>query len=145
MKTNTVCSRALNGAHVFFEKAKKKKHVEGLGSLTKLLTEGFAAAEAFSVQRFTEIWLSMRSRTFDDDGYGFIVPLACLMNHPSMGDESNVALSYDARRGGVVMRAKRRISKGEELTYSYGSGLCRERALLVYGFVLDGMPACKGM
>ena len=31
----------MNGAHVFFEKAKKKKHVEGLGSLTKLLTEGF--------------------------------------------------------------------------------------------------------
>ena len=42
-------------------------------------------------------------------------------------------------------RIERAIRQGEELRYSYGEHLCRERALLVYGFVLDGMPACKGM
>ena len=43
------------------------------------------------------------------------------------------------------MTAKRTIAQGEELRSSYGANLCRERALLVYGFVLDGMPACENM
>ena len=46
---------------------------------------------------------------------------------------------------GFVMKAKRPIAQGEELRYSYGADLCKERALLVYGFALDGMPACENM
>ena len=38
---------------------------------------------------------------------------------------------FDAQRG-VVMKAKRAIRQGEELLYTYGADLCKERALLVY-------------
>ena len=72
------------------------------------------------------------------------MPLVCLMNHPAMpGEESNVDAVYDEEQG-FVMSAKRPITAGEELKYSYGAQLCRERALLVYGFALDAMPTCEG-
>ena len=89
-------------------------------------------------------WLAMRSRSFSNDAYGFLVPLACLMNHPAVGESANVELEYDREQGAFVMTAVRHIKQGEELTYSYGASLCRERALLVYGFELDGMPTCPG-
>ena len=86
----------------------------------------------------------MRSRSFDNGAYGLLIPLICLMNHPAIGEESNVDAEYDAELG-FVMKAKRPIAQGEELRYSYGADLCKERALLVYGFALDGMPACENM
>ena len=53
--------------------------------------------------------------------------------------------AYEEGGRGFVMAAKRAIKQGEELHYSYGARLCRERALLVYGFAQEGMPACDGM
>ena len=107
-----------------------------------LLGDGVDAAEYYSLQRFTEVWLSIRSRSFDDGNFGVIVPLACLLNHPSDNGDSNVVLSYSAQRRGFDMTVTRPIKRGEQLTNSYGAGLCRERALLVYGFVTDIMPPC---
>jgi hypothetical protein len=119
-----------------------------LEQLPGLLVDGVAADEQgvanhYSFQKFAEVWLGMRSRSFSNEAYGILVPLICLMNHPAAGEPSNVDAVFDAERG-FVMTAKRPIKQGEELLYSYGESLCRERALLVYGFVLDGMPPCEG-
>lgn len=110
--------------------------------LPHLLMHGVDAAELYNIQNFAEFWLSMRSRSFDNEAHGVLVPLACLMNHPALGTESNVELVYDAARRGFVMSAKQSIRRGQELTYSYGAELCSERALLVYGFEQPGMPPC---
>ena len=122
-----------------------------LDLLPQLLVHGVGGEEEprrvaahYSFQRFAEVWLGMRSRSFDNGAYGLLVPLICLMNHPGVGEESNVDAEYDEVLG-FVMKAKRPIRQGEELRYSYGAHLCRERALLVYGFVLEGMPPCSGM
>ena len=72
--------------------------------------------------------------------------LACLMNHPVEGEESNIEIGVDSG-GGVVWKAKRYIKRGEQLTYSYGKDLTAERALLVYGFpmsVWSKMPSIEG-
>lgn len=102
------------------------------------------AATYYGVQRFAEIWLGIRSRSFDNDAHGLLVPLACLMNHPAVGQASNVDARYDAARRAIVLTATQRVGQGEELTFSYGASLCAERALLVYGFMADGMPTCEG-
>ncbi|KAL1523842.1 hypothetical protein AB1Y20_018763 [Prymnesium parvum] len=115
-----------------------------LEQLPTLLLDGVVDAEYYSEQRFIEFWLSIRSRSFENNGFGVLVPLACLLNHPPTHEPSNVELQYVAQRNGFVMKATRHIKQGEELTYSYGSNLCKERALLVYGFVQDGMPSCPG-
>lgn len=102
--------------------------------------------EVFAIQRFVEVWLALRSRSFDDGGHGVLVPLACLMNHPVEGEESNIEIGVDSG-GGVVWKAKRYIKRGEQLTYSYGKDLTAERALLVYGFpmsVWSKMPSIEG-
>ena len=130
--------------------------LQALAALPSLLVDGVAASQRdvahfYSFQKFAEVWLSMRSRSFSDDGYGKLVPLICLMNHPAVGEPSNVDAVYDHNSpegagAGFVMLARRPIRRGEELTYSYAhdGNLCRERALLVYGFALDGMPTCEG-
>jgi len=113
-----------------------------LKQLPHLLIHGVEAAELYTIQNFAEVWLSMRSRSFANDAHGVLVPLACLMNHPALGTDSNVELEYDATRRAFVMTAKQPIRRGQELTYSYGAELCAERALLVYGFEQNGMPPC---
>jgi len=103
-------------------------------------------ADVYTIQRFAEIWLAIRSRSFQNDAHGMLVPLACLMNHPVEGQDSNVEIRVDANLG-VLFRAKRYIKRGEQLTYSYGDNLRAERALLVYGFpisVWSRMPSIEG-
>ena len=51
-------------------------------------------------------------------------------------------MRYDLKRRGFSLIAMRRIPKGEELRFSYGQRLCREVALLTYGFVDGEMPPC---
>ena len=118
-----------------------------LDALPTLLVDGVAAdmagvAEFYGFQKFAEVWLSLRSRSFKNDAYGITAPLICLMNHP-VGLGSNVDAAVVEDRG-IVIKAKQPIGKGAEMLYSYGDGLCRERALLVYGFAADGMPTCEG-
>ena len=129
-------------------------------------------ARFYSAQRFTETWLALRSRDFTNTvqeqrveerrrGGGvaprstreeeeeeeaesfpaaFLAPQIDLMNHG--GSESNVAVRYDLKRRGFSMTATRRIPKGQELRFSYGQRLCREMALLTYGFSDGDMPPC---
>ena len=103
-------------------------------------------SEVYSVQRFIEIWLAVRSRSFQNGAHGVLVPLACLMNHPVEGENANVEIGVGSDNG-LVLRAMRFIERGEQLTYSYGDGLTAERALLVYGFpmsVWSKLPSGKG-
>lgn len=103
------------------------------------------AKELYSMQRFIEVWLAIRSRSFQNGAHGVLVPLACLMNHPAEGEKANVEIGVGADHG-LVVRAVRNIEIGEQLTYSYGN-LTAERALLVYGFpmsVWSRLPSGKG-
>jgi len=102
--------------------------------------------ELYTFQRFAEIWLAIRSRSFQNGAHGVLVPLACLMNHPAEGEESNVEIQVGSD-GGMVLKATRHIKRGDQLTYSYGADLLAERALLVYGFpkaVWLRMPRIEG-
>lgn len=93
------------------------------------------AGAVYSVQRFAEAWLAIRSRAFENDrGFGTLLPVADLMNHPPEGEESNVEIAFSAEHGGFVLAAKRDIGKGEQMTTTYGDSLTAERALLIYGF-----------
>merc|ERR1712176_685727 len=67
--------------------------------------------KAYTFQNFVEIWLAIRSRSIENDGYGVLVPLLCLMNHPSEGEESNVNIGVDSN-GDMVLKAKRHIKRG---------------------------------
>ena len=90
--------------------------------------------QVYSSQRFAEIWLAIRTRAFETPaGFGVLVPVGDLMNHPPEGEESNVEIEPSSG-GGFVMRAKRHIKRGEQMTLSYGESLTAERALLIYGF-----------
>jgi len=103
------------------------------------------APVVYSIQRFAETWLGMRSRSFEDGAHGVLVPPLCLMNHPAQGEDSVIDIGSDSN-GDFVMKTKRHIEQSEQLTYSYGA-LCAERALLVYGFpvsVWSRLPPCEG-
>ena len=122
--------------------------------------QGMAALRRYySVERFTEMWANILSRDFvnglqersekplDRGLYPFpttfLVPLADLMNHG--GPSSNVEVSYDARRRGFVLKALRGIRAGEEMRFSYAASLCRQQALLRYGFADREMPECPAL
>jgi len=99
----------------------------------------------YTFQNFAEIWLAIRSRSIENNGYGALVPILCLMNHPGEGEVSNVNIGINSN-GNMVLKAKRYIKRGEQLTLSYGD-LSAERALLVYGFpmsVWSKLPSLKG-
>lgn len=122
---------------------------KALEQLPRLLVHGVAetqqgVASFYSFQKFAETWLGMRSRSFSNEAYGMLVPLICLMNHPAPGEDGNVEAEYDASKGFIMSAKHGSISAGSELKYKYGSNLCRERALLVYGFAIEGMPTCEG-
>lgn len=109
----------------------------------------------YSLARFREVWLAIASRDFTnslqstsrtplDRGHPFpttfLAPLIDLMNHG--GTASNVDVRYDPSHHGFVMAAKRTIRAGEELRFSYGSNLCVEQALMLYGFEDEEMRPC---
>ena len=120
------------------------------------LQQGQSLADVYSLERFTQLCVALRSRDFVntlqessaepglDRGQpfpaAFLVPLLDLMNHAS---DNNVRVTYDLKRHGFVMRVLRPVQRGEELTISYGSTLCRQHAMSMYGFGDDLLP-CSG-
>lgn len=108
----------------------------------------------YSLEHFTEVWLAITSRDFVnslqarsstplDRGMPFpstfLVPLVDLMNH----DQSRpIDVVYDVYRRGFVVRARRRVRRGEELLVSYGTQLCRETSISRYGFTEKQMGPC---
>lgn len=110
----------------------------------------------YSPQRFAEVWVAITSRDFVNsrqrasaeplgtDGAlfpaTFLVPLVDLMNHG--GAESTMRVAYDLKHRGFVMRAARRIARGEQLTFRYSTQLCREEAFTIYGFSDPAASPC---
>eukprot|EP00933_Yihiella_yeosuensis_P077908 TRINITY_DN8888_c0_g1_i11.p1 TRINITY_DN8888_c0_g1~~TRINITY_DN8888_c0_g1_i11.p1 ORF type:complete len:602 (-),score=65.45 TRINITY_DN8888_c0_g1_i11:110-1915(-) len=58
----------------------------------------------------------LSSRTWNDGGNTFAIPLFDLMNHDN---HPNIAIAFDYELQGVELHALRRISPGEELVISY--------------------------
>ena len=110
----------------------------------------------YSLQRFVEVWCAITARDFVNSrqltsaeplGAGgtpfpatFLVPLIDLMNHG--GAESTMRVTYDLKLRGFVMRAVRRVLRGEQLTFRYSSQLCREEAFTIYGFSDQSFLPC---
>eukprot|EP00640_Fibrocapsa_japonica_P001867 CAMPEP_0113939712 /NCGR_PEP_ID=MMETSP1339-20121228/5986_1 /TAXON_ID=94617 /ORGANISM="Fibrocapsa japonica" /LENGTH=452 /DNA_ID=CAMNT_0000943309 /DNA_START=178 /DNA_END=1536 /DNA_ORIENTATION=- /assembly_acc=CAM_ASM_000762 len=78
----------------------------------------------------------VRSRVFsaDDDRFAY-VPFMDMVNHSL---EPNADYQYDPESDSFKLVALRPIPSGEEVTISYGRGLCNDDLFQRYGFFLKG-------
>mmetsp|Transcript_3642 Transcript_3642/g.3733 ORF Transcript_3642/g.3733 Transcript_3642/m.3733 type:complete len:91 (-) Transcript_3642:107-379(-) len=63
-------------------------------------------------------------------GWGILVRVVCLLNHPHKPDKQQAATKIRNLKGRTVMEVTQVLEKGGELTYSYGD-LTNKWALLV--------------
>ena len=85
------------------------------------------------------MWGAQRSRDLANGAMVILAPQVSLMNHR---DSPNIAVDFDTRAGGLVLRTLQPIAKGQELLISYADRMCREYAMALYGFQVDGMESC---
>lgn len=95
----------------------------------------------YSIERLMDVLAVVQAREWSLRMHSaerqFLAPLIDLLNYGQMG----VRVSFDNARRVFIAVARKRIAKGDEILFYYGS-FCIDYALLTYGFVPEGSREC---